>query len=123
MIVMKLYAISAALLSAMSLPAHAQCVGSSSYYNCYDSSSGNSYTVQDYGGQTYMTGSNTRTGSSWSQQSYDLGGGMTSTYGRSSDGGNWNMTTTDYGNGYSTYSGTDSDGNYVSGSCGLMGCN
>ena len=120
--VMKAILTAILLASAWAGAASAECYGSGGLYNCYDSSSGNSYTVQDFGGQTYMTGRNSRTGSTWSQQTYDNGGGMTSTYGRSSDGGSWRMNTTDYGNGYSSYSGTDSDGNYVSGNCGLLGC-
>ena len=84
--------------------ATAACYGSSSYYTCNDSS-GNSYSVQKYGNSTFMQGRNSRTGSSWSQNTQRYGGNSYTT-GRSSNGNSWSSTTTPYG----SY-GRDSRGN------------
>lgn len=114
----------ASLLALTASPVFAECYGSGGFYSCYDLQSGNSYTVQNFGDQTTMRGSNSRTGSSWTQDSMDIGGGITTHRGRAANGGDWNMTTIDIGGGYSTYSGRDSDGNYFSGTCSsLFGCN
>ncbi len=53
--------------------AYASCIGSSSFQTCNDYSTGNTYTIQRYGNQTYMQGNNYRTGSSWSQNSTTIG--------------------------------------------------
>jgi hypothetical protein len=109
-----------ALLST-GVAAEAACFGSDDFYTCSDSS-GNRYTVNRFGDTTMMRGSNSRTGSSWSQNSFDLGD-TTITRGRDADGNSWNMRQTDLGGGFRTYSGRDSDGNSFSGTCGAFGCN
>jgi hypothetical protein len=78
--------------------------------------------VNRFGDSTYMRGSNYRTGSTWSQNSFDLGD-TTITNGRAANGNSWHMRQTDLGGGFSTYGGTDSDGNTFSGTCGPFGCN
>src|SRR5690606_40219596 len=62
-----------ALLLAFGLSATAQaaCVGSPGFQTCTDNS-GNSYSVQRFGGSTYMQGRNSATGSNWSQQSHTV---------------------------------------------------
>lgn len=107
-------------LAAMS-PAAAGCIGSGGLATCYDDS-GNSYSVQRLGGQTFVEGYNSSTGSHWSQNSMDLGG-MTITNGTAADGGSWNQTTMDLGGGMTSYPGTDSRGDSFSGICGPYGCN
>lgn len=71
--------------------AAAACYGSDSYQTCYDSESGSNYTVQRHGNTTMMHGSNPRTGSSWSQDSYSFGN-STMHYGRDSRGKSWSQT-------------------------------
>ena len=85
--------------------ANAACYGSSNYYSCYDSNSGNSYSISKYGNTTNVYGSNARTGSNWSSSSRTYGNN-TYTYGNS-NGRSWNKTDTPYG----SY-GTDSNGKY-----------
>ncbi|MGP3726379.1 hypothetical protein SAMN05421763_11718 [[Luteovulum] sphaeroides subsp. megalophilum] len=99
--------------------AFAGCVGSETFQSCWDDA-GNSYTVSRYGNTTHLEGSNTRTGSHWSQESQTLGN-TTYHQGRSADGGNWNMTQQSIG-GSTFYSGRDSDGKAFSGVCGPFGC-
>lgn len=86
----------------------ANCVGSESYKTCYEEN-GNTYDISRSGNSTTVYGSNSNTGSTWSQQSYKSGN-TTSTYGTSADGNSWNSTTTTNGGNTTTY-GTDSDGN------------
>lgn len=107
---MKLKAVALAVFAAVSFSsvAHATCVGSSTFYTCFDSQSGNSYSVNRFGGTTIMNGTNSRTGSTWSQTTNSFGGNSYTT-GRASNGSSWNMTTTPYG----SY-GTDSRGNSFS---------
>ena len=83
----------AAALAALFIysPAHANCFGTSTMSTCYDDS-GNSYNVQRFGDQTFMHGSNARTGSSWSQNSLSIGD-TTFHNGTDSDGNSWNSTT------------------------------
>ncbi len=85
--------------------AFANCIGTDSFYTCYDTPSGNSYSVNKIGNSTYMNGSNAGTGSRWSQESHTFGS-TTNIYGSASDGSAWNETITPY----ATY-GNDSDGN------------
>lgn len=55
------------LATAFVAPAvHATCVGSQALSNCWDDN-GNNYTVQRMGNMTYVDGSNSRTGSQWSE--------------------------------------------------------
>jgi hypothetical protein len=84
--------------------ASANCIGSETYYTCFDGPSGNSYSVNKIGNSTYMNGYNAGNGSRWSQDSHTFGN-TTNIYGRASDGSSWNETITPY----SVY-GRDSDG-------------
>lgn len=77
----------------VSTQAYADCFGSSTYQTCYDLQSGNNYTIQRYGNTTMMQGSNSRTGSNWSQESYSFGN-TTNHYGRDKDGNSWSTTCT-----------------------------
>lgn len=79
-----------------SAAASANCVGSDSYKSCYDSSSGNSYTVQKIGDSTYVNGWNSQTGNSWSQSSQRVGD-STIYQGRDSNGNSYRKTCNSYG--------------------------
>lgn len=83
---------SIAIATAMTLlasAASATCFGTDSFQTCYDSDSGNNYSIQRFGNTTTMQGSNSRTGSRWSQESYSFGN-STHHYGRDADGNSWN---------------------------------
>ncbi|HHO0882147.1 TPA: hypothetical protein ACRTNA_002186 [Aeromonas hydrophila] len=97
----------------------AECIGTGNLKTCFDDS-GNTYTVQKFGGTTYVDGQNSRTGSSWSQQSQKLGN-STYTTGRDADGNSWDSTTTKMG-GSTVINGTDSDGDSFSVICNEYGC-
>jgi hypothetical protein len=86
---MKTILIAAAALLAAST-ANAACYGST-VKTCYDNS-GNTYTTYDYGNGSYTSGHNSRTGSSWSQQSDGFG----NTYGTDASGDSWSCD--GYGN-------------------------
>lgn len=101
--------------------ANAACFGSSNMYSCHDSQSGNNYQVNKFGNTTYMTGNNSRTGSTWSQTSNTYGN-TTYQSGSSSNGNTWNQTIQNNGSMGTTYSGTDSKGNYYSKTCNQFGC-
>jgi len=94
----------------------AGCMGTSAYQTCYDSQSGNNYSVQRYGNTTNMQGYNSGTGSTWSQTTQTYGN-TTYNSGTAADGGTWSTTRQDYGNGNYTINGFDSDGNSVNRSC------
>ncbi len=98
----------------------ANCIGTGAFRTCTDSS-GNNYTINDFGSTTTMQGYNSRTGSTWSQNSTTMGN-TTIHNGYSSDGGNWNMTQQRLG-GTTITNGFDSDGNYFSQTCTAYGCN
>lgn len=115
---MKKYAIAAAIFAAFS--AQAACYGTGTFRTCSDDS-GNNYTVNRSGNATYVDGSNSQTGSTWSQQSY-RSGNTTSTYGTSSDGSSWNAQTYKTPGGGSTTYGTDSKGNSFVQTCNRFGC-
>lgn len=109
-------------LAIMSATASAGCTGTGNFKSCYDAQSGNSYSVQKIGNQTYTRGYNSSTGSSWNQTSQRIGN---TTYhnGMSADGDSWSGTSTQIGD--TTYhNGMDSNGNPYSGTtnCGIMGC-
>jgi len=70
--------------------ASAGCIGSSSFYSCYDNS-GNSYSISKFGNSTYMTGTNSRTGSSWSQNTTRMGS-YSFTNGVAANGNTWSST-------------------------------
>lgn len=106
-------ALAIALAAIVTLPAAATCVGTGAYRTCTDAS-GNSYSTTQIGDTSYTTGRNSRTGSTWSQNSTTIGG-TTYTNGRAADGDSWRATTTRIGD--ATYtSGVDSDGNTFGGS-------
>lgn len=71
--------------------AHASCVGTKTFSTCYDADTGNSYSIQRYGGSTHMNGTNSRTGSNWSQDTHTYGGTSFQT-GRDSRGNSWQNT-------------------------------
>ncbi|WP_270830713.1 hypothetical protein [Aeromonas sp. QDB03] len=99
--------------------ASAECIGSGSLKTCFDDS-GNTYTVQKFGDSTYVDGSNSRTGSTWSQQSQKLGNN-TYTSGRDADGNSWDSTATKMGDS-TIINGSDSDGDSFSVICNEYGC-
>lgn len=82
--------VSVVFILAGTVSAEASCFGTKSFSTCTDDS-GNSYQVQRYGNTTQMQGYNPRTGSNWSQQSYDTGN-TTFHYGQDSRGRSWNST-------------------------------
>lgn len=100
-------------------PANAACVGSNSFQTCLDDS-GNSYTVQRFGNQTFTNGYNSETGSTWSQNSTTLGD-MTFHNGES-NGNSWDMTDQRLGGGMRSYSGTNSRGESFNVLCTPFGC-
>ena len=103
----------ATALAVSALGAHASCIGSGSLRYCTDSS-GNSYTVQQYGNTTYIQGTNASTGSTWDQTSTTYGN---TTYhnGTAANGNSWSGTVSTYGNA-TYYNGIDSQGRSYSGS-------
>ena len=110
---MKTLFLAAALLAA-SFSSHADCFGTDIYRTCYDSRSGNSYTIHQTGSTTYINGHNDRTGSSWSETSQEVGN---TTYhnGTAANGRSWHGTSQRVGN--TIYdSGVNSRGEYYSGS-------
>lgn len=89
-----------ALAALTATPALATCVGTN-VRTCMDGN-GNTYTTTRFSnGNSMTTGSNARTGSTWSQQTFG-----NQTFGTDSRGRSWNSTTTRAG----TF-GTDADGN------------
>src|SRR5262245_37823498 len=101
---------SAITLFAMATSADAACSGSGAVQNCYDSNSGNAYSVHRYGNTSDMQGYNSGTGSRWSQHSQRIGN-STFHNGRDADGNSWSLTQQRIGNTY-FYSGSDSNGNF-----------
>jgi len=70
-------------------PASATCIGTDAFSTCFDNS-GNSYNVQRFGNQTFMNGTNSGTGSTWSQHSTTVGN--TTIHEGQTNGNEWNMT-------------------------------
>ena len=93
---------------AMTGAANAACVRTGTYKSCTDAS-GNHYTVNKFGDQTIVNGSNSNTGKRWSQTSTQMGD-MTITNGRAADGKTWHSTSQRLGD-MVIQNGTDSDGN------------
>ncbi|MFH7526466.1 hypothetical protein AB2J22_13565 [Aeromonas sp. A5] len=108
-----------AVLLFLSWSASAECIGSGNLKTCYDSS-GNSYTVQKFGDSTYVSGYNSKTGSSWNQDSQKIGN-STFTNGKAANGQSWNSTATKIGDSTIIY-GKDSGGKKFSAVCGKYGC-
>ena len=96
----------------------ANCVGTANFYTCNDLS-GNSYSVNKFGNQTYMNGFNSNTGSQWSQNSSTFGN--TTIINGSANGRQWNETI-QTAPGITTYSGRDSHGNNFYRVCTTAGC-
>ena len=94
--------------------AQARCVGSTSFQSCRDGA-GNSYTIQRYGGTTFMQGTNAGTGSQWNQTSSTFGN-TTITHGMA-NGRSWNMMQQQFPGGVQTYQGTDSFGRRFVSNC------
>ncbi len=94
-------------LSISALYANAACVGTEDFKSCTDAS-GNHYTVNKFGDQTVVNGSNHNTGKRWSQTSTQLGD-MTITNGRAANGKTWHSTSQRLGD-MVIQNGTDSDG-------------
>lgn len=97
----------------------AECVGTGNLKTCFDDN-GNTYSVQKFGNSTYVDGHNSRTGSTWSQQSQKIGN-STYTTGQDADGNSWNSTATKVGRS-TIINGTDSNGNSFSTTCNEYGC-
>ena len=108
-----------AILATLTGGANAMCVGSGGFQVCNDTS-GNSYTVNRFGNNTYMQGHNAQTGSSWSQNSQTYGN---TTYHQGlSNGQSWNMQQNSFGN-VQTFNGRDTRGNSFSRTCVNGFCN
>lgn len=99
--------------------ANASCIGSSTMYTCNEQD-GSSYRVNKIGGTTYLNGSNSQTGSNWTQTSRSIGN-TTYQSGTDSDGNMWNQTIRSNG-GNVTYQGQDSNGNFYTKTCNQFGC-
>jgi hypothetical protein len=116
---MKLKHLLLVLSTALSMSANANCIESGSFQTCSDSN-GNSYTVNRIGNTTYMDGSNSRTGGTWSQSSTTVGN-TTFHDGRAANGHSWSGSSTNIG-GTTFYNGRDSRGRSFSGTCNQFGC-
>ncbi|WGY45219.1 hypothetical protein [Vibrio sp. ABG19] len=99
---------------ALQAPAWADCYGPESFQTCFDDA-GNSFTVQKYGNNTYVEGTDSD-GRTWNEDSY-TSGSMTQTYGVDKNGGAWVGTTITSPNGSSTTTGTDAYGEVFSWAC------
>ncbi|MDX0999923.1 hypothetical protein CN233_14755 [Sinorhizobium meliloti] len=76
--------------SLISAPVFAMCVGTDTFSSCSDAS-GNNYSVTRTGNTTFMNGTNTHTGSNWSQTSTTIGN-STFHNGIDKDGEGWSST-------------------------------
>lgn len=111
--------LAATLLLSASTISNAACYGTANNYTCNDPS-GNTYSVQKYGGMTNMQGYNASTGSNWSQNSQTYGG-TTQIQGQS-NGRPWNETIQTMP-GMTTYSGSNINGQPFNRICTAFGCN
>lgn len=116
---MRLTTTAMAALVLFSGAASADCIGSDNLKTCYDNN-GNTYTVQKYGNSTSVSGYNSKTGSTWNQDSQKIGN-STFTNGKAADGQSWNSTATKVGDS-TIINGTDSKGKSFSTVCGKYGC-
>jgi hypothetical protein len=98
---------------------NAGCFGSEAFKTCTDDS-GNTYNVQKFGGTTNVQGTNSQTGSAWSQTSNTFGN-TTQTYGNAANGSTWNSTTI-ASPGMTQQFGTDSKGDSFNKTCTQAGC-
>jgi hypothetical protein len=99
--------------------AGAACYGSGSFQTCNDSS-GNSYEVKRYGNTTQIQGTNTQTGTSWSQSARSAGN-TTFHQGTASNGASWSGTSQNVG-GATFHRGIDGQGRSYSKICTAAGC-
>lgn len=111
--------LSIAVLALASNTVMASCYGTGTYQTCTDDS-GNTYSVNRLGNNTYMEGRNPQTGSTWSQETY-RSGNTSNTYGRDANGNSWSSSTYKNGNSTTTY-GTDSNGRSFTRTCNQFGC-
>lgn len=109
-----------ALALVLPIAANASCIGSGNFYTCSDPN-GNNYTVNKFGNTTQVNGSNSATGSTWSQTTHSTGN-MAIHNGTAANGNSWNGTSTNLGGGMVNHSGTDSRGNYYNKTCNQFGC-
>ena len=117
---MKLKIAITALALVLAAPsAFAACYGSGAYRTCTDSS-GNTYSTSRSSSSSYTNGYNSRTGSSWGQQTYRSGGSST-TYGTDKRGRSYTNSVNRSG-GTTTYSGTNSKGKSYYKTCTSLGC-
>lgn len=108
------------MLTSFSTYANSNCFGSDTMYTCNDYKTGNTYNVSKFGGSTQVQARNSRTGSTWSQNTQTYGN-QSHTTGRDQNGNTWRHNTNQVGN-TQYYNGSDSNGNYYNGSCGALGC-
>lgn len=95
------------------------CFGTENMYTCNDYKTGNTYNVSKFGGNTQVQARNSRTGSTWSQNTQTYGD-QSHTTGRDRDGNTWRHNTNQVGN-TQYYNGNDSNGNYYNGNCNPYG--
>jgi hypothetical protein len=108
---------SAAMVGTLT-PSLAACVSSGAHQYCSDNM-GNSYSVQRFGRQYYITGFNAKTGATWSQTVTSAGG--TTVHSGTTNGDTWNMTDQRLGDSR-VLSYTDSNGRTWTYSCSAVGC-
>lgn len=99
--------------------AGATCYGTGSYQTCNDGA-GNSYTARRYGDTTQVQGTNTQTGTSWSQTTRNVGN-TTRYQGSAANGESWKGTSQPSG-GATFHRGVDSQGNSSTRICPVTGC-
>lgn len=105
-------------LSLMPLPLTAGCFGTQALQTCTDAL-GNTYTVQRFGGTTYIEGRDAD-GLTWRQQSVTRGNDILHS-GEISDGTHWTATERNLGAGYTRIEGIDTDGSTFLRVCNWLG--
>lgn len=117
----KILLIAAAGLVSANIYASDNCFGSESMYTCTDYKTGNTYNVNKFGNTTQVQASNSRTGSTWSQNTQTYGN-QSYTSGYDQKGNSWQHNTNQIGN-TQYYNGNDSKGSHYNGSCNpYAGC-
>lgn len=117
----KIILVTSMLLLSISIYAADNCLGTENMYTCTNYQTGNSYSVNKFGGNTQVTGHNNQTGANWSQNTQTIGN-QSYTTGRDKDGNTWRHNTNQIGN-TQYYNGNDSQGNNYNGSCNpYTGC-
>lgn len=101
--------------------ANSNCFGSENLYTCTDPKTGNSHQISKLGNTTQVNSYNSRTGTTWSQNTQTYGN-QSYTTGRDQHGNSWQHNTNQIGNSQ-YYNGNDSKGNSYSGNCNpYTGC-